>query len=86
MKPKSLVPTWLPPMAAELSAKPPRADAFGHFSGSRRQQAGVGTSCHFVRLVREAEFSPELRALLSVPEKQPRALHKLPGTSCQPLG
>lgn len=65
----------------ELSAELPRADAFGHFSGSRGQQAGVGTSCHFARLVREAEFSLELGALLLVPEKQPEALHKLPGTS-----
>lgn len=44
------------------------------------QQAGSGTSCLFTRLVSEAKFSPELRALLSVLEKQPWALHKLPGT------
>lgn len=83
VRPKSLAPTRLPPVAAELSAELPRADAFGHFSGSRGQQAGVGTSCHFARLVREAEFSPELGALLLVPEKQPQALHKLPGNSAR---
>lgn len=54
---QSLAPTRLPPVAAELSAELPRADAFGHFSGSRGQQAGVGTSCHFARLVREAVYS-----------------------------
>lgn len=81
MKPKSVAPIQLPPMAAKLSAELPRADAFGHFPGSQGQQAGAGTSCHFTRLVREAEFSVEPGALLLVPEKQPWALHKLPGTS-----
>lgn len=47
------------------------------------QQAGSGTSCLFARLVSEAKFSPELRALLSVLENQPWALHKLPGTSAR---
>lgn len=80
---------WLLPAAAKLSAELPRADAFGRFPGSRGQQAGVGTSCHFSQLVREAEFPLKPRALLLVPETQPQALHKLPGTSpatCQALG
>lgn len=64
-----MVPTQLLPVAAKLSAGPPRADTFGHFSGSWGQQAGGGTSCLFARLVSEAEFSPELRALLLVLEK-----------------
>lgn len=69
MRPKSLAPTQLLPVAAKLSAELPRTDTFGHSSGSRGQQAGVGASCHFSRLVSEAGFSPELRALLLVPEK-----------------
>lgn len=83
MRPKYLAPTQLPPVAAELAAELPRADAFGHFPGSRGQQAGVGTACHFARLVREAQFPLQLKALLLAPEKQPQALHKLPGTSAR---
>lgn len=60
MEPKLRVLSGLLPAAAEL----PRADAVGHSSGSQGQQAGAGTSCHFTRLVREAEFSPKLQALL----------------------
>ena len=83
MRPKSLAPTQLLPVAAKLSAELPRTDTFGHSSGSWGQQAGVGASRHFSRLVSEAGFSPELRALLLVPEKQPWPLRKFPGTSAR---
>ena len=61
-----MVLTGLLTAAAELLT----ADAFGHFSGSQGQQAGVGTSRPFARLVREAESSPKLQALLLVPDRK----------------